>query len=293
MEAKEKKAQKEKKAKKQLEPQYYVSATNMPTYNYKVYYMSRMEKILYFLLAFAVGAAVGYLFYGGIGRDEFGQPTRMTHILNIAIPCVVGVVAGMLYLPIRTEQIIEKKRNELKLQFRELLDALSTSIGSGKNIIDSFKSAHDDLSIIYSEDTAIIKELAVMLDGIYNNVDVEVLLMDFGVRSGIEDIESFANVFETCYRKGGSIKEVIRNTQQIITEKMEVEQEIQTVVAASTNEQMIMTVMPVGLVGMIKMMSPEFGDNFSTPAGILATTVAVILFIVAYFVGKKIMAIKI
>lgn len=292
MAKKEKQEKKPKKEKKELEPQYYLSATNIPTYNYRVYYMSLLEKVLYFLLAFAVGAAVGYLFYGGIGKDEFGQPTRTTYILNILIPSVVGVIAGILFQPIRTEQIINAKRNELKLQFRELLDALSTSIGSGKNIIDSFKAAHDDLSIIYSEDAAIIQELAVILDGITNNIDVEVLLMDFGRRSGIDDIESFANVFETCYRKGGSIKDVIRNTQQIITEKMEVEQEIQTVVAASSNEQMIMTVMPVALVAIIKMMSPDFGDNFATPAGIIATTVGVILFVVAYFVGKKILAIK-
>ena len=32
------------KEKKPLEPQYYVSATNMPTYNYNVYHMS-IEKI--------------------------------------------------------------------------------------------------------------------------------------------------------------------------------------------------------------------------------------------------------
>lgn len=64
-----------KKEKKVPEPQFYTSATNMPTYNYRVYYMKRIEKTLCFLIAFAVGAAVGYLFYGGIGKDEFGQPT--------------------------------------------------------------------------------------------------------------------------------------------------------------------------------------------------------------------------
>lgn len=54
------------KEKKELEPQYYTSATNIQTVNYKVYYMSKKEKIFYFLLAFAVGALVGYLFYGGL-----------------------------------------------------------------------------------------------------------------------------------------------------------------------------------------------------------------------------------
>lgn len=282
-----------KKEQKELEPQYYLSATNIPTYNYKVYYMSKMEKILYFLLAFAVGAAVGYLFYGGLAKDEFGEPTMATWILNIVISSIVGVVAGVLFLPIRTSQIITKKRNNLKLQFRELLDALATSIGSGKNVVDSFRSAYDDLSIIYSEETDILRELAIILDGMNNNVDIEVSLMDFALRSGIEDIESFANVFETCYRKGGNIKDVIKNTQQIITEKMEVEQEIQTIVAGSTNEQTIMTFLPIALIAVIKLMSPEFANNFTTASGIISTTVAVVMFIVAYFVGRAVLAIKI
>jgi len=161
------------KDKKEKEPQYYMSATNMPTYNYKVYYLSLKEKILYFLLAFVVGAVVGYLFYGGMAKDQFGDPTQMTHILNVVICTLTGGVAGFLYLPMRTQQILDSKRNNLKLQFRELLDALATSIGSGKNITDSFKSAYDDLSIIYSEDAMILKELALILDGINNIVYIE------------------------------------------------------------------------------------------------------------------------
>ncbi len=281
------------KEKKENEPQYYTSATNITTYNYKVYYMSKMEKILYFILAFVVGAAVGYLFYGGLAKDEFGDPTTKTWILNIVISTIAGVIAGIMYIPIRTKQIMQKKKSNLKLQFRELLDALSTSIGSGKNVVDSFKAARDDLGIIYSEETSIIKELDVILDGITNNIDIEVSLLDFGNRSGIEDIISFANVFETCYRKGGNIKDVIKNTQQIITEKMEVEMEIQTIVTGSKNEQMIMTVMPIVLVAIIKMMSPEFAANFATPSGIIATTVGVVMFVVSYFVGNIILAIKV
>jgi len=281
------------KNKKEMEPQYYVSATNMVTYNYKVYHMSMKEKVIYFLIAFVVGAAVGYLFYGGIGVDDLGNPTTLTWILNIVICTIVGVIAGKMYVPIRTQQIQEKKQKNLKLQFRELLDALSTSIGSGKNIIDSFKSAYDDVLLIYPEDAFIINELAVILDGINNNIDVEKSLMDLGIRSGIEDIESFANVFETSYRKGGNIKDVIRNTQQIISDKMEVEMEIETIVAASKNEQLIMTVLPIGLIAIIKLMSPEFGSNFVTPAGILSTTIAIVMFVAAYYVGRKILAIKI
>ena len=66
-----------KKKKAPPEPAFFLSVTNMPTINYRVYYMKRWEKFGYALLAFIVGAAVGYLFYGGLGADEFGQPTMI------------------------------------------------------------------------------------------------------------------------------------------------------------------------------------------------------------------------
>lgn len=119
---------------KEQEPQYYMSTTNIPTYNYRVYNMKLFEKILYFLLAFVVGAAIGYLFYGGIGKDEFNQPTRLTWILNIIIPSIVGIIAGKLFIPVRTKALIEKQQKEISHQFRDMLDSLTTSLGSGKNI---------------------------------------------------------------------------------------------------------------------------------------------------------------
>ena len=90
------KSKKKKKQAKELEPQYYLSATNMKTLNYKVYYMSKKEKIAYFILAFIVGAAVGYLFYGGLGKDDFGNPTMITYILNTVISVTVGCIASSL-----------------------------------------------------------------------------------------------------------------------------------------------------------------------------------------------------
>lgn len=282
-----------KKEKKQMEPQYYMSATNIPTYNYKVYYMKPIEKALYFLLAFAAGAAVGYLFYGGIGKNQYGEPTKVTWFLNIIISCGAGIGTGAAFLPIRTRQIIESHRKKLNSQFRDMLEALNTSLGAGKNVVDSFCSVYDDLKLQYDEDAYILKELEVVMAGIRNNVDIEDVLLDFGIRSGNDDIYSFANVFKICYRKGGNIKDTIKTTHSILSEKMEIAEDIETIVTSSKTEQNIMIVMPIALIGVIKMMSPDFAANFVTATGILATTVAVGMFVAAYFVGKAVLNIKI
>lgn len=280
------------KNQKNSEPQYYSSATNLPTYNYQVYNMSQKEKILTFVVAFVVGAAVGYLFYGGIGKDEFGQNTLLTWILDISIPCVIGFIAGKLFVPMRVKSILEKKKKELSHQFRDMLDALTTSLGAGKNVNDSFLSVYEDLKVQYEDDAFIIKELEVVISGINNNIAIEDILEDFGKRSGNDDIMSFANVFKISYRKGGNIKDIIRNTHSILSDKMEIAEDIETLVTSNKLEQNIMIFMPIALIGVIKLMSPEFSANFVTPTGIISTTISIVVFVIAYFIGKSILDIK-
>lgn len=283
-----------KKKKKDIqEPEYFVSATNIPTLNYRVYYMKPLEKILTFLLAFVVGAAVGYLFYGGIGKDEFGQATTVTWVLNITLPTIVGLFAGKLFVPMRVKSIIEKRQSDLSHQFRDMLDALTTSLGAGKNVNDSFIGIYEDMKIQYDEDAYILKELEVVISGIHNNVNIEEILADFGIRSDNEDIRSFANVFKISYRKGGNIQDIIRNTHSILSDKMEIAEDIETMVTSNKMEQNIMIIMPIVMIGTIKMMSPEFAANFASVTGILSTTVSIVIFVIAYVIGKSVLDIKI
>lgn len=273
-------------------PAYYVSLTNTRVLNYKVYKMSKPEKVLYTSISFLAGAALGYLFYGGLGKDVYGNATLTTYICNVFVSLLVGVVAVKLALPTIANSLREKRQRDLKQQFRDMLDSLATSLNSGKNVMDSFQSVEQDLKMQYEENAYILSELKVIMTGIYNNIDIESLLLDFGERSGVEDIGSFANVFRICYRQGGNLKEVIRNTHSIINDKMEIESEIKTMVSTNNLQQKIMIVIPVFLVGVIKVMSPEFAANFATPTGVFATTFAIVMFVIAFFVGKSILNIK-
>ncbi len=284
----------QKKDEPEKEPQYYKAAvTNIATLNYKVYYMSKKEAAAYFVLAFVIGAAVGYLFYGGLAKDEFGQTTLLTWILNAAISVVVGFVAGKLFLPVRTEQIIHKRRQQLSNQFRDMLDGLTTSLGAGNNVADSFRAVKEDLQMQYEEGAYILREFDVILAGMQNGVPIEDMLYDFGARSGIDDIKSFAEVFKVSYRKGGNMKDIIRNTHAILNDKMEIREDIETVVTSNKTEQNMMIVMPIVLIAMIKGMSPEFAANFATVTGVISTTIAIGCFVAAYYIGKMILDIDV
>lgn len=282
-----------KKQEKNIEPQYYMSATNIQTLNYKVHYMKPLEKVKYILIAFIVGAAVGYIFYGGIGKDEYGQATNVTWFLNITITTIMGLIAVKLFLPMKTKSIIDKRRSELAKQFRDMLDGLTTSLGTGKNVNNSFVSIYEDLKVQYNEEAYIVKELEVIISGINNNIPIEDILQDFGERSDNDDIKGFANVFKISYRKGGNLKDIIRNTHSTITDKMEITEDIETILTSNKMELNIMIVMPIMIIGLMKLMSPELASNFVSPSGIISTTLSLFMFVASYLLGKKIIDIKV
>lgn len=272
---------------------YEVSATNRQMINYKVYRMTASEKALYFMIAFVVGAAVAYLFYGGIGKDDYGNATLVTYICDVVIMLIFGLVAVKLFMPIRKEQIIAARKKKLRAQFIDLLDSLATSISSGKNVPNAFVAAREDLLVQYQPDAFIVQEVDNIISGIQNNIDVGSMLLNFGERSGIQDIRTFGRVFETAYAKGANLKDVVRNSHLILSNKCEIESEIETKVASNKNEQNIMLVMPVILIFMIKMAGSDFADNFTTPTGILCSTIAIGTFVGAYLLGRKILNIEV
>ncbi len=279
-------------AKKVQEPQYITSVLNTPMLNYRTYVMTAQETLVTFLMAFVAGGAAGVIFYGGQFRDADGLLTAASTLGDIVIFLIVGLVTSIIFRPIRCKQLQEKRRKALTKQFRSFLDALAVSLSSGMNIDDSLISAYNDLKMEYSEKAYIVDEVKEMIDGIQNNVPIEEMINSLGERSEIEDIKNFGIVFAICYRAGGNMKDIIRRTNGIISEKIEIADEIETAITSNKSQFSAMMVIPLVLMLMLRMMSTTFAASFATVPGIIAITVAIGLFFAAYKVGQKIMDIK-
>lgn len=279
-------------AKKMQEPQYINSALNTPMLNYNTYVMSSQEKIMTFLVVFAAGGMVGLIFYGGQFRDADGLETTATSISNLILFALAGITAWILFYPIRCDQLKEKRKKELTKQFRSLLEALTVSLSSGMNMSESLVSACGDLKVEYSEKAYIVEEVKEIIHGMQNNIPIEDMMKSFGERSNIDDIRNFGTVFEICYRAGGNMKDIVRKTNHIISEKIEIANEIETALASNKAQFSAMMVIPVVLMLMFRTMSSSFAAGFATLPGILAITVAIGLFFTAYKLGQKIMDIK-
>ena len=242
--------------------------------NYQIYRLTSQEKVIALLLGFLGGVVVSWAFFSnaifsvicGVGCSFFGP--------NI-------------YRQYRKDKEIELLRN----QFRDLLDSLSASYSAGKNTTNAFLAAEKDMISIYGDEADIVNEIRIINGGLLNNVKMEKLLEDFAIRSGIEDIQSFADVFEVCNRQGGNLKKIVTETRNIINDKIEIEMEIETILSGNKNELNIMIVMPIIVIIMLNGMGTGTA-NANTLGNILLKICCIGIFAMAYLIGKKITNIK-
>ena len=275
-----------KKEKKVTEPQYFTSVVNNQVLNYRVYVMKPLEKLIYSILTIVAGGLVGLIFYGGLFKND-GEATFATFISNIVVFILIGLLAKKLFLPTIAESLRKKRISKLRVQFRDFLDAMTNSLSSGANINDAVENAYSDLLSQY-----IVVEVKEMISGIHNGVPIEDMLRSFGERSGTDDITNFSVVFETAYRTGGNIKDIIRRTTDIISEKMMISEEIETKLTSNKMQMRAMNVIPIFLVLMLRLSSSEFAAAFASIIGVVCMTIGVGFFVAAYFVGQKMMDIK-
>ena len=278
--------------KKETQPKYKNSLTNNKMLNYQVYVPGTVEKIAICLVLFAAGGVVGLIFYGGLFKND-GYTTMATRISDVFFVVVIGLIAVKFFYPVIIKGRLEKRNKKLRNEFKDMLSSLSASISSGSNVQKAFQDTYKDLLLQYSENDMVVQEVSEILTGVAQNINIETMIKDMGVRSGNDDILCFADVFETCIRKGGDLKSVIRKTYDAIVEKSAIEDEIDTKLTSNKLQHNIMSLMPIFVVAMLKYTNETFSENFATFTGVLVNTVAIGIFIASYKYGQKICDIEV
>ena len=126
------------------------------------------------------------------------------------------------------------------------------------------------------------------------NRPVELLLADMGRRSGIQDIDQFAQVFAAAKRSGGELTDIISQTAGIIRDKIQVQEEIHTMTAARVFEQKIMNMIPFFIIVYVEGSSPGFFDQmYCTGMGRVLMTMCLILYLTAFWLSERILDIEV
>ena len=159
---------------------------------------------------------------------------------------------------------------------------------------DQMKQIIHDLKPMYKSESRIIKEYEIMIRKLKIHIPVGQVLSEFAENVEQEDVDNFVTVFTTAQKSGGDSIVIIKDAVKVISEKMETEKEIQTMIASKKLEFEIMSMIPFGMIGYMKL---TFGDFlkvlYGNPAGIIVMSICLALYFTAYIWGKKMIKIEV
>ena len=244
--------------------------------DYGRYHFTCKDWIEYLSRITLKGLVIGYLFYDS---------------LKMCVICIPFFIVD--YREMKKDKLKKQKR-ELTLQFKSMMEALVTSLTAGYSLERAFSDARRDMAFIYEEDAMIFRELDEIIAGLKVNIPVEKLLKDVGDRSGVEDIENFANVVTAAKRSGGNLVRIIEKTVRSISDKISLEEEMETLITAKKLEEKIMMVMPYGILLYLRVSNGGFLDVlYHNAFGIVLMTVFLLGVYLANVWASKIMDIPV
>ena len=198
------------------------------------------------------------------------------------------------YNKMKQKKVYQEKKWRLNLEFRDALLALSAALEAGYSVEHAFEEAYKDLRQLYPENAEILKEFQCIINQINMNITVEKALINFSERSGVEDINSFSEVFCTAKRTGGDLINIIKSTSNIINNKIEVNREIRILIASKRLEANIMKAIPLVILIYLTVSSPGFLDPlYHNLKGNLVMTVFIGLYFASLLIINKIVAIEV
>lgn len=244
--------------------------------DYNKYQYTKKEWFLYFTQGAMLGAGLGFLFYSNLLGILLLMPYGFIHVHN------------------KKKQLLEKRKWQLNLEFRDGLASLSAALNAGYSIENAFSQAVMDLKLMYSAESLIVFEFEGIVNQIYMNQTVEEILKDFANRSGVEDIANFAEVFITAKRTGGDIIKIIRTTGNTISDKIEVKREIITLITGIKFEANIMSMIPFFIIIYLRLFSSGFLDPlYHNLFGFVFMTIILGIYYGVFCLTQKIMSIEV
>ena len=244
--------------------------------DYTVYRFSIKEWLRYGMEGFLLMAAVSWLFYKS----------------------PIGLLLFIPFCPfwIRKQQsrLAKERRLRLRLEFKECLQSVAGTLHAGYSMENAWKDAEKDMERFLGKEADMTRELARMNRQVALNVPLERLLQDFAARSGLEDVQSFCQVFQFAKRGGGDMAGIMQNTYRRIADKTELEQGIETAMAAKRMEQKIMSFMPLFILLFLGLTSPGFLDGlYGNVPGVIVMSLCLGLYGVSLWIGERIVEIEI
>ena len=244
--------------------------------DYDKYRMNKTEVLKYTAIYIGAALLISYAFYDSLYASA------------------VFIPAAILYFKHVKEELKRARRERLIRQFKDMIDGVSTAMQAGYSAENAFRESYRDMLKLYGNESLIVSELESFFAKLDMGVALELILKDFAMRAGMEDITDFAEIFTIAKRNGGDMSDIIKNTVRIMKEKEETEKEIQVILSGRKFEQKIMCIIPFGIILYLKMSGGSFiAGLYHNAVGVTVMTVCLAVMAAAYYLSRRYINIKV
>jgi tight adherence protein B len=226
--------------------------------DYRIYRLNSQEKFRYYLIGGLIAAGLGLLFY---------------HNFFLAGAMAAAAMPGRKYY---AAHLAAARRNELALQFKDMLASLSASFACGRQMTEALQEAEENLDLVYPQDAPINRELRYINRRLTDGREPEkTVLHDFACRSANEDILNFTDVYFTCLTTGGDLIQAIRRAADQIMDKIEIRREISKLTSQKRFEAKILAGLPPMILFFLQIASPGYlSPLYGSLGGMCVMTIA-------------------
>ncbi len=209
---------------------------------------------------------------------------------------------GMVALPVvfvflkkaEEKRKLRLRKETLHKEFIEGLKALNSALQAGYSMENAWKETEKELHILYGDTSYVYRELVEINTLVKNNVPIERLILEFALRTGIDDIVQFAEVLAYGKRSGANWEKIIEMTIYRIQEKYETKKEVEVMLAGKRMESLIMCIIPLFLLFFLQMTAGDYMEVlYHNIFGVICMSIALGGYVMAVILAIKTIQIQV
>lgn len=247
------------------EPFYYVSMQLRNRFLYK-YGITLVDDA--FVLFFISGIAASILF-------------------GILFESVIGVLCGLFSLFLVSYFLYEHAKHQSALEIAHMMPSIfrtiAVALGSGLTLSQSIEYVSKHTEGVVSESFC-IADMQIKC-----GFPIEEAIEDLAERLDAPGVNLLASALVISHRTGSPLKNLLQKTAELV----ELQEKNQRLIATKTAQvrlsARIVCLLPVVLLIILSLVSPDFQKGLFTPSGVICTVIAMIMDCIALLIIRSIM----
>lgn len=225
---------------------------------------------------------------GAFGPGAIVFALAWPHVALGSVAFVVLMFLGWQMPKVIMTNLWEKRCSRLVDQMVDGMTIMGNGIKAGQSLTQSMERVVENMS------GPLPQEFGLILNKVRLGMSVEEALNEFGERIPRQDVQMFVTAVVILKETGGNMAETFGTIVSTVRERQKVEKKIEAMTAQGNMQAIIVTMVPLILLGVFLAVDPNYVmPLFTTPLGWVCLTFIVSLQIIGLVIMKKIVTIKV